>query len=518
MLTPDQINTIHRLHLVDKWPLRKIARHLHIGRRTVAKYIQTPAPPPTHRDRASKLDPFKPAISELLERDATAPATVIAEHLRTLGFEGGITIVKDYLQALRTEARNRRAYVRMEPGPGERFEVDWGHFDALVYKNNPRKLYAFCLVECHSRKLYLEFTHSQSFETFVRCHIHAFDAMTGCAREIWFDNLATAVAEHEGNLVRFNPRFLAFAREYGFIPRACHIAAAWEKGKIERAIGYIRQSFWPLRSFTDLADVNAQARQWIEHTANQRKHRETGQAPNERFQPEFLRPPPLLAPDYRDTADALVHKDLRLHFDGNRYCVPPRYVGRKLTVKADSHSVSIYDQSKEVVSYARSWERGRTFGAERFQKELFAQLAAAQRSAAQQRLIQILGPTSEYYLRKLAETDRSLTRQIRELLELVRDYGPEAVASALEKAYAARAFGADYIANILRQQQARRDIQPPLRLKDPELNGLATDPLSLADYDAFILRSRKESYDLTASETGSTQLDNDEPPARSDHC
>ena len=134
--------------------------------------------------------------------------------------------------------------------------------------------------------------------------------------------------------------------------------------------------------------------------------------------------------------------------------MPPRYVGRKLTVKADAHSVSIYDQSKEVVTYARSWERGRTFGAERFQKELFAQLAAAQRSAAQQRLIQILGPTSEYYLRKLAETDRSLTRQIRELLELVRDYGPEAVASALEKAYAASAFGADYIANILRQQQA----------------------------------------------------------------
>lgn len=156
---------------------------------------------------------------------------------------------------------------------------------------------------------------------------------------------------------------------------------------------------------------------------------------------------------------------MRLSFDGNRYCVPPRYVGRKLTVKADASSVTIYDRSKEIVPYPRSWERGRTFGAERFQKELFAQLAAAQRSAAQQRLIQMLGPTSEYYLRKLAETGRSLTRQVRELLELVRDYGPQAVASALEKAYAARVFGADYIANILRQQQGRRDVRPPLRLK-----------------------------------------------------
>ena len=350
----------------------------------------------------------------------------------------------------------------------------------------------------------------------MRCHIHAFETLGGCARELWFDNLATAVAEHEGNLVRFNPRFLAFAREYGFIPRACHVAAAWEKGKVERAIGYVRQSFWPLRTFADLADINVQARQWLHETANRRKHRETGQAPDERFQPEFLRPLPVLAPDYRDTADATVHKDLRLSFDGNRYCVPPRYVGRKLTVKADASAVSIYDQFKEIVCYPRSWERGRTFGAERFQKELFAQMAAAQRSAAQQRLIQLLGPTTEYYLRKLAETDRSLTRQVRELLELVRDYGPEAVAASIEKAYAAQAFGADYIANILRQRQVRRDVQPPLRLKDPELNGLATDPLSLVDYDAFILRPRKETHDIASNQTGSTQLDDDEPAARSD--
>jgi hypothetical protein len=99
---------------------------------------------------------------------------------------------------------------------------------------------------------------------------------------------------------------------------------------------------------------------------------------------------------------------------------------------------------------------------------------------------------------------------------LVRDYGPEAVAAALEKARTARAFGADYIANILRQQQVRRDIQPPLRLKDPELNDLATDPLSLAAYDAFILHSRKESRDLTARETESTQSDDDEPQSGSD--
>ncbi|HZD11036.1 MAG TPA: IS21 family transposase, partial [Candidatus Binatia bacterium] len=407
--------------------------------------------------------------------------------------------------------------VRMEPSAGERFEIDWGHFGALLYQGHARKLYAFCLVECHSRKLYVEFTHSQSFETFVRCHIHAFQEMGGVARELWYDNLATAVAEHEGNLVRFQPRFLAFAREYNFLPRACHVRAAWEKGKIERSVGYLRQNFWPLRSFTDLSDVNAQARHWLGEVANRRRHRETGQTPEERFRPEALHLLPAIAPDYRDVAEAVVHKDLRLAFDGNHYCVPPRYVGYQLTVKADASSVTLYDQHQEIISYARCWQRGQVLGAERFQKELLAQLAAARRSAAQQRLVAWLGPACELYLQRLADTDRSLARQIRELLELVREYGPEAVAGALQKAHAAGAFGADYIANILHQQQRQREVQPRLRLQDPQLNELATDPLSLADYDSFLLHSKKATDDdATAAKTGTTESGDHEPATGTD--
>lgn len=102
MLPSDQINEIHRLHLIEKWSLRKIARHLHIGRDTLAKYVATPTP-------------------------------VIAPRLQTLGYTGGFTILKDYLHTLRKSAAARRAYVRMEPGPGERFDIDRGHFGVLLY-------------------------------------------------------------------------------------------------------------------------------------------------------------------------------------------------------------------------------------------------------------------------------------------------------------------------------------------------------------------------------------------------
>ena len=110
----------------------------------------------------------------------------------------------------------------------------------------------------------------------------------------------------------------------------------------------------------------------------------------------------------------------------------------------------------------------------------------------------------------------ALSRQLAELLELVRQYGPEPVADAIEKASAAHAFGSDYVANILRQQQSPRQTQPPLRLRDPRLNDLATDPLSLLPYDAFILDSGKESDDSSRTEAESTGPIDHEPPSRDD--
>src|SRR5579872_1124399 len=387
MLNSEQINEIHRLHWHQKRSLRQIADQLHLNRRTVAKYLIRPLQARPKPKRTSKLEPFHDAIAELLERDPSASAVVILQRLRGRGFDGGISILKEYLHQVRTESAARHAYVRVESPPGDRFEIDWGHFGALDYSGDARKLYAFSLVECHSRMMYVEFTHSQCFETFVRCHIHAFQSLGGVARHLVYDNLATAVAEHEGNLVRFHPRFLAFAREFGFLPRACHVAAPWEKGKVERAgIGYLRQNFWPLRAFSDLVDVNRQVRQWLDEVANQRTHRETRERPDQRFLASTLLPLPRLLPDYRDSAEALLRKDLRLEFDGNRYCAPARYVGSRLTVKADSQNVTIYDQEREVATYARCWRRGHTLGAEKFEKELLEQRPAARLPRTQQKL------------------------------------------------------------------------------------------------------------------------------------
>jgi len=232
---PKTIEAIYRMSHEQKLSQREISRQLHVARKTIQRYLESPlARAVVRKPRRSKLDSFKPVIRELLDQCPRASSVVIAQRIQPLGYTGGRSILQEYVATLRRVQQLPRAYVRIESSPGDCFQIDWGHFGAIDYQGDRRKLYAFCCIECHSRRLYVEFTHSQCFETFVRCHIHAFQFMGGRARECLYDNLVTAVAEHDGRIVRFNPRFLAFARELDFYPRACNKAAGWEKGKVEK--------------------------------------------------------------------------------------------------------------------------------------------------------------------------------------------------------------------------------------------------------------------------------------------
>jgi transposase len=134
MLKIDQINEIHRLAGGEHWSMRRIAQQLHLAARTVKKYLAAPVPAPVRRPRPSKLDPFKPLVAELLEQDRRAPGVVILQRLQAAGYVGGHTILDGYLQRVRPSHFTPRAFVRMEPSPGERFECP------LASRNPPAPL------------------------------------------------------------------------------------------------------------------------------------------------------------------------------------------------------------------------------------------------------------------------------------------------------------------------------------------------------------------------------------------
>jgi transposase len=484
---------IHRM-ADDGLSGRKIARALQLDRTTVGKYLVDPHPVRTVVIKASKLDPFKDLIQALLDRDRDVSATVIHQRLQAHGFDGGLTILRAYLRKIRPKPKE--AFIRFESQPGEQFQLDWGHFGSLAYGNTSRKLYALAVIECHSRLLTLEFTHSQRQETLHRALLNALQFFGGCPRELVHDNMLTAVIERDGPLVRFNEAFLDFLRPFHMVPLPCNVGQAHEKGKIEKgAIHYIRHNFWPLRSFRDLDDLKSQANQWRDEVANQRVHATTGERPIDRFRPQSLKPLPELLPDCRDTAPAKVHPDFSIHFDGNTYTVPPWLIGRTVIAKADPKILTVYFKDKAVATHQRTFERHR-----RIELPHHVEEARRRRNhrwlSEDAAILMSLGEDAKVYVEHLAETGGPLRKNVTRLLALKEDYGSEALLHAVRRALAHRAFGADYIENILYQDMTPTRLHPPVRIENHEaLNRIRLQEPSLADYDTFVATRRNHHDD-----------------------
>jgi transposase len=490
MIDKRTIFEIHRL-AHNGMSVRKIARTLGIARQSVQKYLDDPSLTRASFARASKLDPFIDEIARLLEIDPKASAVVIRQRLEAQGFEGGITIVRDDVQGVRDATQKRQPVIRFESAPGVQCQTDWGHFGAMAYGDTHRKLYCLAVIECHSRLLYLEFTHSQRQDTLHRCLLNAFHFFQGTPKELVHDNMLTAVLERQGPLVRFNEHFLEFLRPFHITPVACNVAQPQEKGKVEKgAIHSIRHNFWPLRTFRDLTDLQAQANQWRDQVANVRVHTTTGQPPTQRFDPKAMRALPELLPDCRDTAQAKVHTDFSIRFDGNTYTVPPWLIGTSLTVKADHHHLTCYFKDKAVATHRRCWQRKqrielpqhREAAQKHHRRHWYSQEVAAFIS---------LGETAKRYLEQLATTNEPLKKSIKKLLALKDEYGVQALVDAMQRATRHQAFGAHYIENILYQEMTPQRQHPPVRLQQPHLNHIRLEEPALAEYDAFVIKRNK---------------------------
>ena len=489
MIDQRTIFEIHRL-AHEGLSVRKIAKTLGLSRQTTSKYLDDPTPQRPRRPRPSQLDLFKDEIARLLEIDPKVSAAVIRQRLTAQGFAGGISIVRDYVRGVRGATKQPQPVMRFESAPGEQCQIDWGHFGALAYGDTQRKLYCLGVVECYSRMLYLEFTHSQRQETLHRCLLNAFRFFQGTPKEVVHDNMLTAVLERHGPLVRFNEQFLEFLRPFKITPIACNVAQPQEKGKGEKgAMHYIRHNFWPLRTFTNLQDLQAQANQWRDQVANVRVHTTTDQQPIDRFDPKALRPLPELLPDCRDTALAKVHTDFAIHFDGNTYTVPPWLIGKVITVKADHHRLTCYFKDKAVATHPRCWQRKqrielpqhREAARKHHHRHWYSQEVAA---------FIALGDVAKTYLERLATTNQPLQKSVKRLLALKDDYGAHALIDAMQRASVHQAFGAHYIENILYQEMTPQRQHPPVRLKQPHLNHIRLEEPSLAEYDAFVIKRK----------------------------
>jgi transposase len=469
---------------------RQIAQTLNLDRSTVDKYLKHPDTTYKPRQgRPSKLDLYRELIKEMVTQYPKVKAPVILKKIQDKGFDGEITIVRDYLKHLRHNSKE--AFIRFESLPGQQIQIDWGHFGSLAYGNSSRKLYALAVIESYSRMLYVVFTHSQKQETLHQSLVEAFSYFGGTPKEIVVDNMLTAVTERMGSMVRFNESFLNFLRYFSITPVACNIRAPHEKGKVESSIKYLRYNFWPLKTFTALDDVNHQVLAWLDTTANQRLHQTTGERPAHRFVKDALRPLPDPLPDFRETETLKVYKDFGVRFDANVYTVPPRLVGKSITLKADGRTLAIYYKEKLVANHLRNWEKKQRIDLPSHSEQV-RKLKKRVLLDKQTMVFMSLGQEAVDYLEKLAYASQPLKKTVDRLLILNDDYGTSSLIYALKKALANKLYGFAYIQNILYQERTPTIRHQPVALKDEDLNKIRLPKPNLAEYDAIALQRRKK--------------------------
>jgi len=471
----------------EQLSVTQIARTLSLDARTVTQWLAEPRYRPRRGiARASKLDAFKPTIRRLLEHHPYSAAQLFGR-LTEDGYDGGITILKDYIRTVRPP--RKPAFLTLAFAPGECAQVDWGHYGSVAVGNARRKLSFFVMVLAYSRLMYLEFTVSQTMEHFLACHQNAFEYFDHRVPEtIMVDNLKSAVLQRlTGQAPVFNPRYLDFAQHYGFNIAPCGVAQGQEKGRVEAGVGYVKKNFLAGLDIPEFAALNPAAQHWLDTVANVRVHGETRKPPRELFKLEkpLLRPVSANLYDIGIVHNACASNRFRVTFETNRYSVPAEYASQRLTLKAYPERICIYHREKLIARHPRSFDKHRDLEDPDHPKALLEQRRSARHHKLLQRFL-ALSPKAEAYYGALQLRRLNARHHVTQIVALSEIYGTEAVARALDDALAFDAISCEYIATLL-ESRARALPEPgalhltrradllDLELPEPDLELYDTD-------------------------------------------
>lgn len=199
----------------------------------------------------------------------------------------------------------------------------------------------------------MEFVERCTMPVFLDFHMNAFGYFKGVPGEILYDNMKNVVIKHNVGGVKFNDTTIDFGLHYRFKPTATPPYSPWCKGKVERPIDYVRESFWRGYRYINLETLNRDILRWVKDVAYTRLHGTTHQKVNERFELEqpMLGDIPNRPYDISEKVIRKVYKDCQIAFDCNRYVVPHKYVGKKVLLKVKNGMVRIFHNEELLVTY-----------------------------------------------------------------------------------------------------------------------------------------------------------------------
>lgn len=490
MIPAELAAKILRLHFGEGWKIGTIATQLSIHHSVVRRVlVQAGVEEAKVTVRPSIVDPFLPFILQTLEEHPKLPASTLHQMVCQRGYPGKAAHFRHLVARLRP-SKPAEAYLRLRTLAGEQGQVDWAQFGTLQIGRAARRLCAFVMVLSYSRRIFLRFFLDQRVESFLRGHVAAFEAFHGVPRVLLYDNLKSAVLERQGNAIRFNPTLIELASHYRFEPRPVAVARGNEKGRVERAIGYIRTAFWPGRRYHDLQDLNGQAEAWCDGLASDRKWPDdptlTVRQAFDQERPHLL---PLPATPFPTLERVVVHthKVPYVRFDLNDYSIPHDNVERTLLVLADPEQVRVFDQTTLVATHLRSYDKGAQVEDPAHIQALVAHKHQARLHRGMDRLARA-APNSQALLTKLADRGLNLGSATASLLRLLDRYGATELVAAIDEALAADTPHPHAVRLCLERRRRIRGLPPPIDLllpDDPRIRHLTVLPHKLERYDAL---------------------------------
>jgi transposase len=478
---------IRRLYYAEHWKVGTIASSLHVHHDTVRLAIAAETLGARRGVcRPTALDPYLAFIRDTLAQYARLRATRLHEMLRLRGYTGSATQVRRLVRQIRPQSVG--VYRRLETLSGEEAQIDWGSFGTIRLGRGTRAVSGFVMVLSYSRAMHALFTLDQSLESFLRGHVAAFEALSGAARTLVYDNLKSAVLDRRGAAIQFHPRLLELAGHYHFAPRPCTPARGNEKGKVERQIQYLRHAFFAARTYRDLDDLNAQFVTWRDEVAHRRRHpAQPDRTVAEVFGDE--QPRLLTLPEHPFETDLVTTvrsgKTPYIRFDRNLYSIPHEHARQPLSLVASDTRVRLLAGTAVIADHPRSFDTAAVVDDPAHVAALLE--ASRQRHAHGQRdYLRVTVPASVALFDRLAARGEPLTLVTRRLLGLLDDYGADDLTRAITIALDRGTVSVAAITHLIETAHRRRGAKPPMPLLLPDRPGvrdLTVPSHTLESYD-----------------------------------
>jgi transposase len=405
--TPEICAEIARLYFAEHWRIGTITTQLGVHADVVRRVLglgdaHADAAPP----RARLIDPYRDFVDETLARYPTLRATRLHDMLRERGYRGAVRTLRDHVACVRPQPR-REVFLRTEPLVGEQAQVDWAYVGKRPFAGGERALWLFVLVLSYSRALFAEFVLDLSVHSLCRSLCRAAKALGGVTRQWLFDNPKTVVLERRGDAVRFHPTLLELCGAMRVQPRLCAVRRPQHKGKVERAIRYLRDRFLAGRHINGVVDGNRALERFIGEIAHARPH-------------------PVLPA--RTVGAVLADEQPRLLPLPDS--VPTSFAERALTLVADDLSIRILDGATEIARHDRSFGRRQIIEDPAHRADLVEERRAARDLKGRDRLLAV-APHFTSILDRWALSGRSLAIQVTRSIKLLDLYGDDVFARAV---------------------------------------------------------------------------------------